>query len=271
MILRSMELYQYNIKKWINSLINQSIDYSIIDNSFNIEDGMILKEYIDYELLQFKNLSYKYDLDNDFKIKIYHIIQNNNKNKLYFYYVINKYNKIVCKMHITLNDENLITSNNSLLQVVPKFTISKNQKIGIGLAINSKYDLINVINKSLNIEILTKGNNYDNDKFNNVKFTYDSIEDKEIKFKFILRHDNRNYIEDKVIFFDNPDLNLKPYKIKDNKIIILNEMYPVHLTYVENNQIKNIEYPRDIILDFKNKKDLIVTDSLDNDWIINNE
>ena len=67
------------------------------------------------------------------------------------------------------------------------------------------------------------------------------------------------------------------YKITNNKLSIIDEHYPVHLTYMlatstqanehTNNYIKqNIEYPRNQTINLKEAENIIITDCLDNDW-----
>jgi hypothetical protein len=260
------------IEKWIRSLINQKPDISLFSNSFDLEDGMSLQEYINYESWQFTNLSHIYDLTTDFKIQILFKCRLNNfaeDKELIFFYIINSLDKIVCKMHLTIQNTFLI-SNQYYSQIVPKFHIENNNITKLGLAIKSKFPLKKIFCEELDWISLSEGDNFQNDKFYSAKFDCDnSSQNKCLNFTLILNNNGKNIIEKQKVFIDQFEQTLKPFILNNNNLQILNDKYPVHLStwdiYKNNN---NWEYPRNISIDTSFIEYFTVTDSIDNDWLI---
>lgn len=268
-----MSNIQQTIHQWIKGLINNDIQHSLLDTNFLKEDGMNIKVYIEYEKLQFSSLSHIYDLDDNFKIKILDAQQLNDK-ILTTIYIINKLDKIVCKMTLTLIkiEENFyITGNNFDTQLVPKYRIDEktNNITNLSIAIKTPLNLKNIISSNFELSSLEKGDNYDSDGFYHATFNVNDIEfNKSFPFRLALEKDEKNYIEKRNVFFDIMDINLKPFKVINNELIIINEFYPVHLSYEKNSTHYNLEYPRDIKLNLENITKIIITDSLDNDWVV---
>lgn len=258
-----------NINKWILSLIKGKPDKDLFSEKFEIEDGMNLDEYIAYEKYQFDTLSDIYDLTENFSIKELH--QHSMKDrKVVYFYILNQFEKIVCKMSLTVEIEtNLLTSNNSLIQTVPKFTIEDNQITQIGLAIKPEYPLKKVFCNEYDLISFYQGDNYDNDFFYSAKFEVDdTIQNKLLFFTFVMENE-KVIIERKPVFFDIYDEKLKPFKIEDNNLILLDDKYPVHLsTWSMKNKNDNVEYPRNLSVSLSDKVCFTVTDSIDNDWIV---
>jgi hypothetical protein len=257
------------IYKWVLSLIKGEPNKQLFSKEFQIEDGMSLEEYIEYEKYQFDTLSHIYDLNENFFIKEYFKYTIKEKTIVYFY-ILNKFKKIVCKMSLTIENETcLLTSNNSMVQAVPKFTIEDNQITQIGLAIKSKHSLKKVFCDEYDLISFYKGDNYKNDLFYTAKFEGNkSIQHKLLFFTFVMKS-NKVIIERKPVFFDIFLPELKPFKIKDNQLIIIDEKYPVHLSiWSVIGKNENYEYPRNLSISLKDKICFTITDSIDNDWIV---
>jgi hypothetical protein len=257
------------IEKWVFSLIKGKPNRELFSSNFIMEDGMTLDEYIAYEKYQFDSLSKIYDLSDLFSIQILKEIDLKDK-IIMFFYIINDLQKIVCKMSLTLEKETkLLTSNNSNVQVVPKFTIEDDNVTQIGIAIKPKYPLKKVFCNQYDLISFSPGDNYDNDFFYTAKFECDNdVQNKLINFTFVLENESL-LIERKYVFFDVFLKKLKPFEIKENELTLLNDKYPVHLSTWSNlGENKNYEYPRDIKLSLNNINKFIVTDSIDNDWIV---
>lgn len=257
------------IYQWIKSLIKGKPNQELFSSQFEVEDGMNLQEYITYEKYQFDTLSDIYDLDENFTIKVLHTYEMKDRNIVYFY-IINKYEKIVCKMSLTVETSTgLLTSNNSLVQAVPKFTIENNNITQIGLAIKPKHALKKVFSNMYDLVSFHQGDNYEQDFFYTAKFeAHDNIQNQLLFFTFVLEGE-KVIIERKPIFFDIFCEDLKPFKVENNTLTLLDEKYPVHLsTWSFLGKNENYEYPRKLNIDLKDKVYFTVTDSIDNDWII---
>lgn len=257
------------IEKWVLSLIKGEPNREIFSSTFIMEDGMTLEEYISYEKYQFDNLSHIYDLNENFSIQILKEYCQKD-NVIVFFYIINNLGKIVCKMSLTIEKEtNLLTGNNSLVQIVPKFTIENNDITQIGIAIKPKYSLKKVFSNEYDLIRFSPGDNYNNDFFYTAKFESDNnVQNKLINFTLVLDNE-KVIIERKPVFFDIFVEDLKPFDIINNELIILNEKYPVHLsTWSKLGENKNYEYPRDIRISLDGIMKFVVTDSIDNDWVI---
>lgn len=262
------------IEQWIISLIKGKPDKNLFSSRFTIEDGMNLDEYINYEKYQFDHLSDIYDLDENFTIKklfTYDLIDRS----IVYFYLLNKFERVVCKMSLTLeNGTGILTSNNSLIQAVPKFTIENQEITQIGLAIKPKYALKKVFCNDYDLISFYPGDNYENDFFYSAKFESDNdVQNKLLFFTFIMENIENNkekvLIERKPIFFDFFSEELKPFTITEDSLSLLNHKYPVHLSVwsiFDNN--KNYEYPRNIDIFLKDISYCTITDSIDNDWII---
>ena len=257
------------IHKWIFSLITNKPDYSLIDKeTFHLEDGMTLDEYISYELSQFKNLSHLFDLTNDFNIKIAHKTFLKDNVFTYHFLILNSQDKIVCKMHITINDSTLkITSNNHWEQIVPKFGILNDKPTEIGFAIKTPLNLLKAFSPDLEIIDFFPGDNFENDQFYSLKLHHQDIYNSEIKLHLVYKENNKIVTKTRNIFLDVIDYSLKPFKIEDNILCIIDSMYPVGASFhFKDGGKKAIEYPRNFSINLNNVKFLTITDSIDNDW-----
>lgn len=278
------------IQSWIFGLIIQKVNYDIIHPSFLREDGMSLTEYITYEQKQFDDLSDIYDLTTDFTIEVlnkYVIEKNNQYIKYgYFIYLINHLNKIVCKMNLTLikeSDRFFLGSNNFFSQLVPKYSLNcyYNQKSNthntdithIALAIHSPLVVKSIISQNLPFATFNKGNNYEQDGFYYAQFLIDKNE--EILFNSfynfyltIIDENGKEFIEKRKIFFDSFEDNLIPFEVTSSQLNILNESYPVHISYWKEHENFNQEYPRNLHITLEGIQEVIITDSIDNDWKI---
>ena len=250
-------------------MIRGTPDKDLFVSEFNLEDGMTLEEYITYEKLQFDSLSNIYDLDEDFSIQILHE-HNIGTKDIVFFYIINKYKKIVCKMNLTIDKKsNLLTSNDSFVQIVPKFTIENNKISQIGLAIKPRFSLKKVFCNQFDLLSFHPGDNYNNDFFYTAKFEgNDDVQNSLIYFTVVLDSE-KIIIERKPVFFDQFSLELKPFLISDNHLKLLDDKYPVHLSlWSKWGENSNYEYPRNLELSLNEINLFTVTDSIDNDWII---
>lgn len=292
-------IYMPVLKDWIRGLINANIDVSLIASDFIKEDGMLLTEYLNYEQEQFNSLSHLYDLTANFDIKVIaeQVLESPKQSgqttiKLIYYYLINHLEKIVCKMTTTLSiseDKIKIIGNNYSCQLVPKYNIhyeiseKKTSIKGLSLAIKVEngIKIKNIMCPELSLESLGKGANFIQDSFYHARFTLHEEEDlrpnQYYQFYLTLEKDDKLIIEKRKIFFDIIEDNLIPFEITNNKLSIIDEHYPVHLTYMlktgtqanehTNNYIKqNIEYPRNQTINLKETENIIITDCLDNDW-----
>lgn len=260
------------IHSWVLSLIKSNPDKNLFSSDFILEDGMSLEDYINYEKYQFDNLSEIYDLDENFSINILYTFQMEDRSIVYFY-IINKFNKIVCKMSLTTdNTTGLLASNNSVVQAVPKFTIENDKITQIGLAIKPKYSLKKIFCTDYDLISFHQGDNYKNDFFYTAKFECDNkVQNNLLIFTFVMKNEDNDklLIERKPIYFDIFDKNLKPFKIENQELFLLDDKYPVHLsTWSSTGENENYEYPRKLILPLKDKSYFTITDSIDNDWIV---
>lgn len=260
------------INQWILSLVKGEPNKELFSSNFVLEDGMNLEEYVEYEKYQFDNLSHIYDLDENFSIKELHKYELKNKVIVYFY-IMNKFDKIVCKMSLTIDNETgLLTSNNSFVQAVPKFTVENNKITQIGIAIKPKHVLKKVFCNEYDLISFYQGDNYENDFFYTAKFECDDKVQNQLLFLTFVMENEENgkvMIERKPVYFDMFSENLKPFEIKNKELLILDDKYPVHLSiwsYLGHND--NYEYPRNLKISLEDKLYFTVTDSIDNDWII---
>lgn len=260
------------INEWVLSLIKGEPNKQLFSSKYDMEDGMTLQEYIDYEKYQFDNLSHIYDLDENFSIRQLYKYLSKEITIVYFY-IINKFEKIVCKMSLTIeNETGLLTGNKSLVQAVPKFTIENNKITQIGIAIKPRHILKKVFCNEYDLISFYPGDNYNNDFFYTAKFECDeNVQNQLLFFTFVMESEETGklLIERKPIYFDMFSQDLKPFEIKENELILLDDKYPVHLStwsFLGNNE--NYEYPRNLKISLKDKLYFTVTDSIDNDWII---
>ena len=260
------------IRQWILYLMGKDTFY-LVDDEFAFEDGMSFSQYKDYEQHQFDTLSIIYDLDKDFHIRILHILKQGNKN-IVFFYLINHFDKIVCKMSITLvlkNEQFFLSSNDYFSQFVPKYRINaKTEEVThIGLAIKTPYQALQIISPQLSLDSFKKGDNFEQDGFYHALFEAHEVEfNTLLDFYLYLDKNGERIVEKRRIFFDIFDASLKPYKLEHDTLTVIDERYPVHLSYWKKSINHNIEYPRRLILDLDNIDKISMTDCLDNDWII---
>ena len=261
------------IKKWILYLMQySSLPYEQIDPSFNIEDGMDINQYWEYEKDNFQNLSSIFDLNEMFQVNIlYKYMLDENRN-YYFIYIINDMNKIVCKMNITLSKKEndfYISSNNYLAQIVPKFGIWEGDIKEVGLAIKTKYPLKKIVSNDLELISLEEGNSFDEDSFYSARFiSSNSLENNTVNFVLYMEKNGHLIKEKRQIFFDEFKKALKPYRINSESLKVLDEVYPVSIS-AAGQEMFNKAYPRGLELSTKLYSSFIVTDCLDNDWHIN--
>ena len=276
------------IKNWILHLMKEStLPDEMLDSSFDMEDGMGLKSYWEYEKENFQSLSKIYDLTTDFSIKILHKFllkkpkdkesfgfEKNENSYFYFIYIINSLNKVVCKMNITLkkvetvkNIDYCISSNNYTSQIVPKFGIYDGIIKEVGLAIKTPYCLKNIISPDLELIHLQPGNNFEEDGFYSARFcAKDFFENRVAIFYLHIEKDGILIKEKREVFFDKFQIDLKPYKFEDGNLCVVDHLYPVHLAAMGKQKIFNKAYPRNTKIEINQYEQAIVTDCLDNDW-----
>jgi hypothetical protein len=256
------------IYKWIETLINNGdIPLEIIDDNFTIEDGMNLEQYWEYEKSNFNQYAENCRLKEGFNISIVNAQKLNANKNIVSFYVKNNLGKIIFKMNLTILNNSKISSNNYYSHIVPKFVIEKNKIIKLGLAIKSPKEIENIISSDLELISFDKSSSFNEDGFYTAQF---EIED-EIQNKVFNFYIKMGEIKEKrTIFFDNFDLSLCPYILGDWTMITKDDAYPVNLAvYYINGLIKNVAYPIAELEGLYGVKKIIVTDSLDNDWIIN--
>lgn len=260
------------IKQWILYLMGKQAFFDIDDN-FDREDGMNYSEYQAYEHHQFMNLSAIYDLNEEFHIQILHHFPLGKKH-IIFFYLLNNLQKIVCKMSLTLiekEEQYFLSSNNYDTQVVPKYRIdAKTQRVThVALAIKSPLKLINIVSPQLSLINFAQGDNFLQDGFHHALFDVQEVEfNQTLDFYISMLKNSTQVVEKRRIFFDIFDSNLQPYKLAEEQLFSYDEHYPVHLSYWKQGENYNIEYPRHIRLDIHEIDKLMMTDCLDNDWII---
>lgn len=263
------------IHQWIHHLISgDDMPSPLLQLSNFIEDGMNLQQYWDYEYNNFKDLSAIFDLTTDFSVDIiasYHI---SSVKELNFIYILNHLQKIVCKMTITteyINNQYKISSNGFLAQMVPKFSIVNNHIDTMSIAIKPCVSLIHIVSPNVALQSLSEGANFKEDGFYHAKFDIENnqqLENKFYDFHLILQTPKGKVIEKRKVFFDNFKPELIPYIIENNNLTLKNDSYPVNIAIFYKNHIENYVYPRDKMVVLDGVKQIIVTDSLDNDWTL---
>jgi hypothetical protein len=256
------------IYKWIENLINNGkMPLELIDEKFNVEDGMNLEQYWNYERSNFNEHVGGCRLKEGFSISIIDVYKLTDKKDIVVIYVKNKLDKVVFKMNLKIIDNNKISSNDFYCHIVPKFVIEKNIITKIGLAIKAPMEIENIISSDLELISFDKSSSFDEDGFYTAQFEADNdIQNK--SYTFYLKLDG--ITEKRKIFFDNFDLNNCPYTLGDWTIATKDNTYPVNLAvYYIDGKVKNIAYPKMELEGLYGVKKIIVTDSLDNDWVIN--
>lgn len=260
------------IESWIKCLLTENkVPSHLVDKSFDVEDGMSLSEYWDYECHNFTSLASIHDLTTDLSVKI--IAEYKLQEKDYcFIYIYNSKNKIVCKMSITLIDKEnnyLITSNNFKSQIVPKFALQYEEIREVGMAIKCEYPIVKIISPQLETRSFGPSPDFLDEKFYSVRFVETNIENQLVDFFIYIENEGKVIKEKRKIFFDTMQKNLKPYVIKDSILKLVDENYPVNIVaYSKNGEFKKA-YPRNISLKLTDYDYFIITDCLDNDWEIN--
>jgi len=255
------------IYKWIENLINGGeMPLDLIDKDFTIEDGMTLNEYWDYESSNFAQYASGCRLKEGFNISIVNVHKLSQDKDIVIIYVKNKIDKVVFKMNITILNNSLISSNGYNTHIVPKFVIEKNQITKVGLAIKAKLEVENIICSSLELISLDKSSSFDEDGFYIAQFDADeNSQNKSHVFHFKLGETK----EKRVVFFDNFDLSNCPYILGDWTVTTKDSAFPVNLAvYYLDGKVKNIAYPIMELEGLYGVKKIIVTDALDNDWVI---
>ncbi len=257
------------ITSWLKCLIEKKpLPIELVSNDFQLEDGMSLEEYWAYEKESFDSYSEIFDLDSNFNIDIIHIEKIRSNSNLIWFYVINNKNKVTFKMSITVDSENKITSNNFNTQFVAKYKIENNQIVSLGIAIKSRIPIEKIVSNQLELKYFSKGANFDEDGFYSAKFTNSDIKLNRT-YTFFVKFENEKKIEKRIIFFDNIRFEDKPFIIDSNLIITNDENYPVSIAlFYKNETSKVFPYPRKMSFVLEDIKEIIVTDVLDNDWII---
>lgn len=257
------------IYKWIDNLIKGGqMPLDLIDENFNIEDGMTLQEYWNYEKTNFSQYAETCRLKDGFNVEIINTQKLSDNKKMAIIYVRNKLSKVVFKMNITILNEDKISSNDFHAHIVPKFVIEDNKITKLGMAIKSKLEIENIISSDLELINFGKSSSFEEDGFYTAQFLADEdIQNK--SFTFHLRFSQTKQKEKRTIFFDNFDFFICPYVLGDWTFTIKEEAYPVNVAiYYDNGKVKNLPYPNKRIIALFGIKEIIVTDSLDNDWII---
>ncbi len=254
---------------WLKCLIEKkTIPMELVSEEFKLEDGMSLKEYWQYEKHSFNEYSEIFELDSNFKIEILHIEKIRSNAKLVWFYVINKKNRITFKMSITIDEENKISSNNFNTQFVSKYKIENSQIKSLGLAIKSRVPIEKILSKELDLEYFSKGANFEEDGFYSANFNSNEIETNKV-YTFFLKFENENKIEKRVIFFDNIRFEDKPFILREETIETNDLNYPVSIAiFYKDGSSKVFPYPRNMRFNKEQLNEVIVTDVLDNDWII---
>lgn len=257
------------IYKWIENLIKGGkLPLHLIDENFNIEDGMTLQEYWDYEQANFAQYANGCRLNEGFTVSIVDVQQLSENKKIAIIYVKNIDGKIVFKMNITVLNDNKISSNDFQSHMVPKYVIEDNQIKKLGVAIKTNVELENIISTELEKISFEKSSSFEEDGFYIAQFMAD--EDVQNRsFTFHLKFAGTNKKEKRTIFFDQMDFSNCPYTLGEWTILTKNTAFPVNFAvYYQNGKMRNVAYPKDEIAAFIGVKKIIVTDSLDNDWIV---
>ncbi len=257
------------IHSWITAMLNKDIAVirSLVSEDFLIEDGMNLEEYIEYEIDNFSRLSPLFDLGLDFKVQSICECTLTNDRITVFFYIINSKEKIVCKMHLTLDTaKGLVCSNNYISQVVPKYFIKNSEVSAYSLAIQSKIEPKYVYSSDFNDVEISKSSSFSDDGFYNVQMKPgDSFEYNNLFFFKIAYSSGK--IEKKPVFFDVFKPELCPAKFRENSIELIDELYPVGIAvFYKDGTSFSKEYPRNFKIEKEKIDYIIVTDVLDNDW-----
>jgi hypothetical protein len=251
--------YHEIITEWVFSLLNQNIRTDFLDLDFTKEDGMNLDTYLQFELTEYQKLAPLSDLhSSNFFIEIIHYQPLKNKTIIYFL-IRNHLNKIVCRTNITFNENKKITGNDFYTHLSPKFIIQNEYLHSIGFSVKSSEHISEIISPNLELEYFSKGISFEQDGFYIASFIGTFNSKSLFYFKFA------DKIEKREVFFGTPNLQCKPYKIIGDNIHLCDN-YPLHINYTSNNLNIDIENPRNLIISTSNA---IITDCLDNDWIIN--
>ena len=257
------------VTKWIKSiLINEYIPLDIIDEEFNIEDGMTLQEYWNYETSEFSRLSHLFNIDEKFTVKVTNIIKLNNEKNIYFLWIINSLEKLAFKFHLTLNNQHKISSNGFRSQQVLKCTIENEKIKNVKMMIRGKYLVSNIITSQLKLEGIFKTETTHIDGFYLSQFIGDDIESligHELQFHLLYEDGVKTKVR---MILEGIDLNHKPFKIENGSFIVEGHRYPVNLVmYNKDNTVTVIESPRRLNVPITQLKSIIMTDVLDNDWV----
>lgn len=262
------------LSHWINALLTEkNCPYHLFDKTNFLEDGMDCTTYWIYEKKQFLELASIYELNSNFHIEVLSTFLLKDNKLAVVFYLYNQFNRIVYKMTQTLilkENKYLLSGNNYKCQLVPKFIVKNNQISGIGLAIESKYNVAKIISSQFELYALENGSNYEEDHFYSASFlAEDIIENKWYDFYLTLTSNNEAFTEKRKIYFDNFKSDLIPYTIKNESLIILDHSYPVNISLNrKDNIVENYSYPRTLVLSLDQYRYAIVTDCLDNDWHI---
>jgi hypothetical protein len=257
------------IIKWLKCLIEKKpIPLDLVSEDFFLEDGMTLQEYWEYEKESFNEYSEIFELNSNFTIEVIHTENIREDVKLVWFYVINSKNRITFKMSISIDVHNKIASNNFFTQFVSKYKIENSQVRALGLAIKSKYPIERILSKELNLEYFSKGANFEEDGFYSANFNDTEITTNKI-YTFFVKFANESKIEKRIIFFDNIRFEDKPFILNKNTIETNDINYPVSIAlFYKDGTTKVFPYPRNMKFQLEVLKEVIVTDVLDNDWVI---
>lgn len=274
------------LHQWILGLIAHNVDYSSIHNSFQMEDGMTLVEYITYEQEQFTAWSSIHDVTTQFSIQILaqHPLSETTPCDKYaiFFYIINHLGRIVCKMSMTVvleQNQYYIGSNNFYTQLVPKYSLqyfcSQKEPIFTHLALAIKSPLLvqQILCTRHALDSFSEGSNFAQDSFYQARFLmmpqtpFNAFHTFRIA---VITPEGQTIIEKRVIFFDQFRADLIPFYLENHQIMIQDMHYPVHLSYwVAHTHINyNHEYPRSLGVPTAHIDRITITDCLENDWSI---
>lgn len=256
------------IDKWLVNLFGEkNIPLNLVSPDFTIEDGMNFKEYWDYEMYSSESFSDIFDLDSNVSYKIVKSFQIDLDKVLHHIYVFNHLSRVAFKMNITTNNDlTLIKSNGFFAQIVPKYEIINGSIGNLKLAIKSPKEITTILSPNLQLINFNKGVAYDHDGFYHAEF--DNLLPIGTTISLYLSFSDGTF-EKRRVFVDKPDFNYIPYRIDNQIFYLINESYPVSVAiFHKNGLIESVAYPRDIQLFINDILKIIVTDVLDNDWII---
>lgn len=265
---------------FISCLSGSDFPNAMVDQDFSVEDGMSFEEYRNYEVNNFKEVSSKFDLDENLyaKVKSWFSLDDINKSHV-LVYVFNKEGRFTFKVNMTVAYKEhgyVISSNCSSVQIVPKYVLTNDKINGIGLAVLPGDDFVlkSIFCDRVSFDGLTETPSFMDENFYSARFqlpeSFEVNKDNILDFKLFLDDIKKNkmVIVNKKVILDSFNPEHKPFIIKEDSLILLDEKYPVSLSYIKDEKMELIEYPRNVSVNLNHYLSLTVTDAQDNDWII---